>query len=178
MNRRRATLLVIVIFALAGGLVFPFSSKQSNQPMLRLSIVRRAVEEGEPVVFFRVEANGGRRLLITNFERVMEDGTSVFRLSSPIIRLGPLGDPRESRKEFKMPAPPQTRIWKLRITVRDEMPISRRFKLELEMWKTMRAMGKSVWDATRSALNVFYPDASQVIESDPISNEVTPEITK
>lgn len=159
MNRRCTLLLVIVGLGLAGGLVFLFW-RQSAQP-LHIKVVRRAVEYGKPVAFFRVEGNGGRRILITEVERVMEDETSVkdFLLSSPFIALGSFGDPGKSRKEFSMPTPPQTRVWKLRVTVKAEMPISRRFKLELKTWKMMRASGNSVWEATRSTLNVFYADA-------------------
>jgi hypothetical protein len=71
-----AALLLVAI----GFLVWPHST---NAALLRLKIVRQTVEEGKPVVFFRVEVAHSRRIQIRDVERVTPNKTD-----SPYEELG------------------------------------------------------------------------------------------
>jgi len=57
MNRRRTLLPAILGLLLACGVVFLFWPKKSDQPVLRLKIVGQALEQGKPVVFFRLDGD-------------------------------------------------------------------------------------------------------------------------
>jgi hypothetical protein len=187
MNRRRTLLLVIVGLGLGCGILFLFW-RQSAQS-LHLRIVRRAVEQGKPVVFFRVEGVENRWVAINDVFKIEGDkieGTLVEETGGLLARAPdfwapsqaeiPLADMHAGRKEFGVTAPTNVPAWRLRVAVVIEDPHSfMRFRTLFSMWrlagtesaKSMRATAASVWNATYTR--------PIIIESNPITNTVAPE---
>lgn len=71
MNRRSATVLLVVTLALVCGL---FLLPGSRKPLAKLKIVRFAVEQGKSVVYFRVEVEANRWLALTPQIEKLEEG--------------------------------------------------------------------------------------------------------
>jgi hypothetical protein len=110
MKRLRLTAFVIVGFALVYRLAILAGSPK---PPAQLRMVRSGVERGRPVVFFRVEAETNRFLIITPQVQKLEEGrieellvkgtNGAFAPASDFFGTGdqgPVGDEAESRKEF------------------------------------------------------------------------------
>jgi hypothetical protein len=108
MKRPRTLLFAVAGLVLACGVVVGilFWPKKSEQPF-RLSIVRTGIEQGKPVVFFRVEGDEGRRILIVNVQGLIED--TVQTPFSPgfwsMSGYAGIGNPNKGRDEFGVLAP-------------------------------------------------------------------------
>lgn len=189
MNRTRTSLLAIVGLALVAGSVFLFWQRQSASTLVRLRVVRRAVEEGKPVVFFRVECAEKRLVLIAHVFKVEGDGIedSFIRGTNGLLvrnpdfwapsqLAAPMGDSDASPKEFGVIAPANMPVWRLRVWVSIEEPNSLiRFRNLFLMW---RLVGKesptNIHVAAASAwTNTYFRPL--VLESDPITNTFAPE---
>jgi hypothetical protein len=185
LNRRHTFLLVVILMALAGGMVFFLWPKQTDQPLLRLKIVRRTEEQGKPVVFFRVEVADRRRMLIMSVERILGDISE-----GPLVRGSrnspahpreawapsqgwPIGDPKQGREEFGILVPTNAAVWRLRVRVGMETPNQfKRFKEMLRFYKGLRRNGVPILKAAKDAWNSFYGLSSQEVESGTITNSV------
>jgi hypothetical protein len=190
MNRRLTLLLVVVGLALAGGLVFLFWPKQSDRPLVRLKIVRRAVEQGKPVVFFRVETADSRRIQIAMVAKIIGDqrtGSVEYAVSGPLSKpkpamnfwapsqASPIMSLRSRRSEFGIVVPTNASIWRVQVTVFLDLPIWDRLRAMPSTWSYMRKSGTPFPKAERAARNAFYYTHPQELYSDPITNAVTPE---
>jgi hypothetical protein len=187
MKARRAILFIIVGFVLA----FLFWPKKSHQ-QLRLKVLRRGIEQGKPVAFFRVEGAQGRRIKIIDVKTVSGNtsegpssgstgllGPRVLRTnfwagSSPM----PMFDLRKARGEFGVVAPTDAPNWTLRISV--VMEGSSRFEFDfletmLRTLSGLRSMGLPLLDAARITWNGVYYAQQQAIESEPITNSAAAE---
>ena len=78
-------------------------------PLLRLKIVGRAVENGREVVFFRLEGEGQRRVIITDVHQI-----SGVTWQAPLwaSQGPPLNDVSKGRKQFGVLAPKNISVWK------------------------------------------------------------------
>jgi hypothetical protein len=205
MNRRRTLLLVTVGLALVCGLAFLFWPEQPHQPMVALKIVRRAVEQGKPVVFFRLDGDANLEVLIHGVEKVT--GTALDgRYDSPVLskdvwRAAKLewGEvigqdnfwaPSQSshwafaRRNFGVLALTNVPIWKLRVTATMSVP-SRlgAFEAMPRMFSFCRSNGRTLSEITRIACHMALSGytgifETNVIESDPITNTTAPETLK
>jgi hypothetical protein len=77
---RRAIFLIIVGVAMVSCLIALIGP---SKPLTQVKIVRFAVEQGKPVVFFQVEAAEGRRVAIFNIVRIEVDETECTLFQSP-----------------------------------------------------------------------------------------------
>lgn len=215
-NLRQKLLVVGVCLALVGGLVLVVLSKKSDQP-LHLKIVRTGIEQGKPVVFFRLESSRGKRIAITGAQKIVGDSNkaplasvhfyafysplvpSSFAISSnkavAALRISnhfwapsqqwPMGDPAWAAQDIGVLAPTNVPCWKFRVIVETET-ISQLGRLQ-DIPRTfghLRANGTPLLTAIRKAWNLvwdgFYEGKSQILESDPITNDLplTSESTK
>ena len=170
MKRRRVFVGVLAVLVLAAGLGWYFWPRHNNGPLLRLKVIRQSVEQGKPVVFFEVEAIGGRRRQICNLEREDYWGETIKTLPIQDVwkPLG-LGDPFRGQKQFGVLEPTKAGAWKLRVTVATETERVHGIKT---LWRLLRMRGTSLFAATKQSLEAFYPNRSEVIESDFITNSV------
>jgi hypothetical protein len=165
---RRKILLVVTSLLLLGATVFLLWPREAG---LRLKIVRQTVENGKPVVFFRVEGNG--RIIITDVNQITGDAWQVPMWASQ----GPPFDGLTTRrKEFGVIAPRNTlvwkpTVWKLQVSVVEELDIFNRLKTMRAGWLGLGAhVDKSTLGKARGFWNTFLPGSQQSIESDFITN--------
>jgi hypothetical protein len=71
MKTRHALWLIIMGLGLVGGLTLLLWLWQSDETKVFLKTVRWGTDQGRPVVFFKLEGAKGRRILIGNVERVV-----------------------------------------------------------------------------------------------------------
>ncbi len=205
MNRRRALLLSVIGLGLLGGVVFLCWPKKSDK-QLRLKIVRTGIEQGKPVVFFRLEGDANLRIQIHAVEKVTRAALDG-RYDLPVISrdawaLGQLQEWGEAAGQDDFWAPSQMQhwafagqnfgvlaltdgpIWKLRVIATESVP-SRlgAFKAMRRMWgfcwskgRPFSQIARITWDMGFSGYTGIFE--TNVIESDPITNSVTPETTK
>ncbi len=178
--KRRKLVLVLALSVLLGLLVLFFWPYSAGPPVCHLKIIRQTVQQGKTVVFFRVEGAKGRRIRFDHVEKVTAgatnepvDMTGFFAIGS---KAWPLGDVRQIRREFGIPAPTNPAVWKLRLTVywddpNDPTPLERLKKLP-HMWKAARAAGSPLFAACWYSWNFFDSKGSQVLESDFITNAI------
>src|SRR5579859_4880074 len=201
MNRCRRLLLLVVGLVL-GGMGFMLWSKKT-QPLLRLQIVKQSIEQGKPVVFFRLDGDANLRILIHGVEKVTGaalDGRYDSPVSSKDI-WGPgllqawadvagqdnfwapsqLSHWAFAGQDFGVLALTNVPIWKLRVTATMSVP-SRlgAFKAMPTMWSFCRSKGrpflqiaKTTWNMGLSGYTGIFE--TNVIESDLITNSVPPE---
>ena len=163
----------------------------------RLKIVRQTVEQGKPVVYFRVEGGEGKRIFLGNFERVYDDTIdgaadriSVLRALNkeshlltdgfwaPSQRLPMHEQPSNARKEFGVLTPRHHQGWKLRVTVFvAEHSISGRLRMKLACWRSVRKAGFPLLKAVSAAWNAVAYPTYQIIESDLMTNPVSESAT-
>lgn len=178
MNRRCALLLAIVGLALASTAVILFWPRQSGYPGVRLRIIRRGVEQGNPVVFFQLHEAAGRRLRIENVQRIT-DG-NVENPTGPgfwaMSQCAAIGSENEALREFGVHAPTNCPEWRLRVTINLE-PASQlvRVKEMSKTWSNLRLARIPFFTSVFMIRNGFYGTDTQVIESDLITNSVLPE---
>jgi hypothetical protein len=200
MNRRRTPQLVIIAWGLAGGLVFLFWPKQSGQPLVRLRIVRRTVEQGRSVAYFKIEVADSRVTRIVGVQRVSGDHvddpfssgslepTKCFWAASEVGPMGPMANPSRARKEFGVIAPQGALIWKVRVEIESAAPSNQfeRFKAIPRVWRMFRGAHYSFSRALRATWGVFVNDPLymnhlapmlQITESDLITNAVAPAVS-
>jgi hypothetical protein len=175
-----------------------FWPKKSG-PHLRLKIVRRAIEQGKPVVFFRLDGDANLRILIHGVEKVA--GAAVEgRYDSPVVSKdvwGPLkqewGDvvgqdnfwaPSQSlhcafaSQDFGVLALTDVPIWKLRVTATMSVPNRLgAFKAVPTMWRVCRSNGRTLPQIAKVAWGMWSSGYSgifetNVFESDPVTNAV------
>jgi hypothetical protein len=185
----RRRLVIIPVLGLAVGLAWLIWPRHTNDPLLRLKIVRQTVENGKPVVLFRVEVGESRRITICGAERVTGDRVegpldfSEMRstgLPKPVAgfwaasQSSPMYDPRKGWREFGVVAPMNAPVWKLRVRVVKGPSRSERFKQMVGIWRITRRDGGSLYEATMESWYSFYEISSDVIESDLITNTVPP----
>jgi|SRR5882724_3723255 len=187
MNRRRATVLVFVSLGLVCILVL---LPGSRKPVARLKIVRFAVEQGKSVVYFRVEAGTNRLLTLTPFLQKLEGGrveewlvmgtNGLIAKSADFLASSQSSDPwvneSTSREEFGILAPTNSPVWRLRIQVNIEDPYSiRRLAVLLKMGIKIQLPPVRSFPAAAAALWKHTAFHYEILESDPITNVVTPE---
>jgi hypothetical protein len=163
--KTRAILVIIVGLVLAYGLAIFCWPRDDKRPV-RLKITRRAIEQGKPVVFFRLVGANGRRIRITDVQRVvgaLNDGpfeapgiwTPTENFWSP-SQEWPLLDPKKGRREFGLCAPTNTQSWKVKVTVNVEnIGLGARLSNLRKLWKPLRKCGSSFLRATWSAWGAF-----------------------
>lgn len=181
MNRRRAILLAIVGLALASVAVIVFWPRQSVYPGLQLRITRLGLEQGSHLVFFQLQGAAGRRLRIENVQRITE-GTVETHIPQGFWAVGQyaaIGSENKARREFGVRAPTNCPEWSLRVTVNLE-PASQlgRLKEMSKEWSKLRSAKFHFFDSVFLVRNGFYGTDTQMLESDPITNAIAPEITK
>src|SRR5579859_7273898 len=183
MNRCRRLLLLVVGLVL-GGMGFMLWSKKT-QPLLRLQIVKQSIEQGKPVVFFRLDGDSNLRILIHGVEKVTGaalDGRYDSPVSSKDIWAPcQLSHWAFAGQDFGVLALTNVPIWKLRVTSTMSVP-SRlgAFKAMPTMWSFCRSKGrpflqiaKTTWNMGLSGYTGIFE--TNVIESDLITNSVPPE---
>ena len=206
MNRRHM-MLAVVGLALVCGLVFFAWSKKADQ-RLRLKIVRTAIEQGKPVVFFRVEGNTNQRIQIHAVEKVTRT-VLEGRYDSPVVSKdvwapGQLQEWADFVGQDNFWAPSQLQhwaflghdfgilaltnvpIWKLRVTATRSVPsLLGAFKAMPGMWSFCRSKGRPFSQIARIGWNMGFSGytgifETNVYESDPITNSavLAEEITK
>src|SRR6266436_82632 len=104
MNQRRTFLPVVALLALTGVTLFFLWPRETR---LRLRIVRRDEENGKPVVFFRVEGSGQRRIIITEVHQIVGE---TWQIPSWASQRSPLSDPMKAGKKFGVLAPRNTSV--------------------------------------------------------------------
>jgi hypothetical protein len=190
MKGRTLYVSILAAVALAISLAWFFWPRHINGPLLRLKIVRQTVEQGRPVVFFRVEVADHRRIQITGAEKVLgnvterswdeeKDSRGLPKVAKDFWApsLGsPTGNPKIGRKQFGVQAPTNAPIWKLRVTIAMEEPDPfKRISIMPGLWKwelTIPSHNKSKVRTAWEVWNAFYDIGSQTTESDPITNTV------
>jgi len=175
MNRRRA-FFIVGLLALVAVAVLLLRLHEPSPPSFRLKIVRQTVENGKPVVVFRVEGGEGRRIMLGNIERLFDD--RIDRALKPSdfwaqSQQSPIWDPEQARKEFGVPPPKDHQGWKLRVTVCMAQHRTLRWLTTLPTrWREIRKLGVPPLNAIRSAWS-WTPYANyQTIESDVVTNSV------
>ena len=182
--KTRTILVVIVGFVLAFG-VFLFWPKKSDQPDVRIEIVRRAFKKVREVVFFRIVGADGKRIRFTQFVTVSDNDVPPSSLADSLKTAKADEEGRElaslltvkDNKEFGKSSPIGGTVWKVRVTVMTKMPMLECLRL---MPSAMLQMPKSaknlswIWNRLDNSFD------SWVIESDLITNSVAPagEVTK
>jgi len=162
---RRNILFVVTSLFLIGGTVFFVWPREAS---LRLQVVRLTKENGQQVVFFKVEGHGQRRIIITDVQQIIGDTGQVPMWASPGP---PLGDLSTRRKEFGVIAPRDTSlwkpsVWKLRVSVVEEQDIFERLKTMRAGWLGLGArLDKSTLGKARGLWNIFLPGSEQSLES-------------
>jgi hypothetical protein len=147
-----------------------------------LKIVRQAKEQGKSVVFFRVEGGNNRqRIQIKNVVRdavgttdgafdVSPGQTNGFWAPSHVW---PIDDPGKGRKEFGVLVPTKAPVWKLRVGLWVDTPISiQRLKNNITTWALLRSAGRPFFRAIRETWVAFYVADEPVIESELMTNSV------
>ncbi len=133
---------------------------------------------------FRVVGAYNRHIRISHIEKVIgnkrTEAIDMTRFYAP-SKTWPLGHPKKARQEFAIIAPTNASTWKLRIRVWCEDPHNpgpfQRFKDLPTMWRAARNAVSPVSTACWYAWSSFYGKASQVLESDLITNS-TPNRSK
>jgi hypothetical protein len=161
------------------GISWIFCSSRADGKFPHLRVFRQSVEQGEPVVYFRVETQ--RKFQMTNIERVMgETSDNPYQFTnfgSPGFwapsQQWPLGGDRFARNGFGVLAPTNT-VWKLRVEVMLETgsPIQK-VKGMPSAFRFERGMGRSVLTACKNALESFCITHREWVESKPITNSVS-----
>jgi hypothetical protein len=181
MNRHRIYLVVAFSSALVAGTVFLLPSR-SNPHSIQLNIVRKAVEQGKPVVFFRV--NGAEKQFmqmggLCTFEegkkpeRFFKAANGLFGpwyAISPSSRIDPIDDTNRNQREFGVIAPTNL-VWRLHAQVYiEDKSLSKRLS---GIFGTWRVIGRqSVLDALRGEWKGIHIQTEDIV-SDPITNAVT-----
>jgi hypothetical protein len=176
----RQAILATAALIVAGGLAFVLWPKNAHRPLFRLAIVRRAEEQGKPVVFFRIVAADRRRFQITGVQRVYADrkddpsqfpeGTYGFWAPS---QAWPIGDPRKAQKEFGVLAPTNAPVWRLRVTLWMESPSAAdRLNSMRILYRMLRKRSIPIYNAAKTSWEGFYSIGSEAVESDFITNSV------
>jgi len=169
----------VLLFVGIGFLALPHSS---NDPLLRLKIVRQTVDQGKPVVFFRVERPGRKRIRIKQVDKIIGDRMEGFdpRTSTKDFfapsQESPVDNPMKSRKDLGVLAPTNASVWKLRVLVQKEEPNPlKRVPTMVRVWKFRHRynLHGSVLDYWTGFWNGFTAGPSQWIESDFITNSVS-----
>jgi len=184
-------LLAVVGLLLACAVVL-FWPRQSEYPRVRLKMVRRGIEQGKPVVFFRIDGTGDRRIQIALIAKISGNwdtlestvtcvpptqATNFWAPSqvSPIMNVG-IG-----RKEFGIIAPTNTSanplVWYLRAIVDVETARFDRLRQMRRAWSYLKTTGKSFPKAVWAAWNWFYIENYEDLYSDPITNSIELEIS-
>jgi hypothetical protein len=181
MNRRRTVLLSVVSLGLVGGVVFLCWPKKSDRT-LRLKIVRRTLEQAQPVVFFRLEGAEGRRLQVVWIAkfigewpaRSLEQPETSTNFWAPSQQALPVMNLISERKEFGVVVPATAGIWRMQLMVLLEHPTWRRLRQMPNAWRYFSRNGTSFLKAAGTAWNGFYQDSGKNVFSDPITNSVPP----
>ncbi len=182
---KRRLFFFAVLATLIGSAVFLLAHSSSPQPF-RLRIVRRATDQGKPVVYFRVEGGGHLRIQITNVERIVRENVEGRYLEfdppkgSATVRPdfwapsqgSPTGDPIHGRNEFGVVVPTNAPVWKLRVMILFETSSLDRIKSMPSLWRSLRSSGSSFVQSTHATWTAFYDGGQQTLESEPITNTV------
>ena len=172
--KRRMVIVALSLSVLTGVLIFSLLRRETNQPR-RLEAVRQGNERGKPVVFFRIEGGGGKKVQIS--EAWIGNPTLGFEYRGIWAAWHPsvLDASIKVGQEFTVPAPDMPPVWRLRARLwTDERFSARRLKLMWENWLWLRGRGRPCLRAASETWNGFYGAYSQVIESELITNSVPP----
>jgi hypothetical protein len=195
---KRASLWFALGFlVLAGCLVFsPLGQQDADRSPLRLKIVRRVQDQGRPVVFFRLEGGGGRRVIVDALGTMAVTRRQRIILTDEVFDTRPEYAPAElwsgsptavsearrvSREEFAVFPPTNAFAWNLLVEFHSEPRLFDRLNSRfqrLKSWAASWTSGKppptqsvvvvSTW-STRAS-NRGWPDPSSGIRSDLIEN--------
>jgi hypothetical protein len=188
MNRNQIASAAIVFLAL--GVAFYAWPRNSEHPKVRLIVVRRTIEQGKPVVFFRLELADKRRIQIDKVKRVLFGGASDSPYEPSVqaansfwapSQSSPLNDPSKGRDTFGVLEPPNAESWKLRAWVSIVTPNQNKgIKGMRKIWWLARSRGKPFFETARLAWRLWLSVPSEIVEnqmivSSPITNAFTPE---
>src|SRR5690349_21504728 len=150
MKRYILTVVALVGLVVALGLAWFIWPRHVKGSLLRLKIVRRTIEQGKPVVFFRIEVADRRDICIVWVEKLMgtnSEGMSLHLGSKQDFwapsQLWPnlIGHPEMARKEFGVLAPTNA-AWKLRVSVfMQQASMLDRLKSMPGLWRSQRQNG-------------------------------------
>jgi hypothetical protein len=148
-------------------------------PILRLKVMSQTVDQGKPVVFFRVEGGTNRRIALSRVSRVIVEKSNSWTLSTAheldefagLLPPGPIDVPNLARKGFGVFVPTNAGIWQLSVTVeKEDLSPSDRFGKMPAAWKSMRKQGCSLYEATKGSWESFFATGLEFVESEPITN--------
>jgi len=180
MKRRLVSFAILGGLGLAVGFVSFIWPRHARDPLLRLKVVRQIVEKGKPVVFFRVEGGGRRRVIITEVQQIVGER---WQAPSWASKGPPLAGPLNGRNEFGVLCPTNPFVWKdttwklrasLVVEQEEQLPLKAIRVLRM-VWRSYRARGlpvRSAFDMSRALWSAFYIGGQQPIESVPITNTV------
>lgn len=150
---------------------------------VRLKIIKRAIEQGQSVVFFRVETD--RRFQLHMVERVSGESTdNPYQFTNygagefwGPAQAWPMGGDQIARTGFGVLAP-TNRTWKLRIEViLDSGRLVDRLRDMPEVYRIERSKGTPFLKRCKNTLRAWGDTRNQWIESEPITNSMAPGIS-
>jgi hypothetical protein len=180
---------LLAVACLLGGVVFCLHTP--SRPPVHLKITRQGIEQGKPVVFFRVEEIKHRWLAVGHVcklvgNRVQDmavkdsDGDWIrtpdfwapSQQSDP-----PIGCGGADKREVGVTAPTNIAVWKLRV----EVDIEERYSLRkcreiIRRCASAIKHGRSVTATARGYWNNDIYFRPVIVDSDPITNSVIPQI--
>jgi len=161
-------------------LVWSLWPRHTEVPVLRLRTLKKTQEQGKPIVFFRIDVADTDAFGSSFVERIAGE-----RIEGPLMWVSgpkPVTAPgfwAPSQKSilhertrgpviFAVLAPTNAPAWKLRVAV--DLGTPQRWKAVWRRWRRLRSWGKALPSATSEALDTFYRDIHEVLDSALITN--------
>jgi len=179
-RNRRWVWLALGGLVLIGCCALLLHPNEKQQTPLRLVVVRQTLEQGKPVVYFRVEGPRQPKLQIAGVQRVVGDkvdepvehplGLTVVNKDfwAPSQNF-PIGDTRKARQEFGVVTPTNGTSWKLRVILYNR---TTRWADIPETFTEMRTKGDSLPRAILHTFKAMHIEEGLSIESQPITNSL------
>jgi len=170
MRRPRALVAVFTALMVVVGVGWLIWFRQAKD-VFELKVVRQTLEDGRPVVYFRVEGGEGRRIQIGEIEQLAGDRVLQWADLLAVYR-----DPRTAgRKDLRLVAPTNVPTWKLRVTVYVEpASLVGRYNMLVGQWRMLRSMKYSVARTLKEIWTTPLYSESYAVESDSITNTTAP----
>jgi hypothetical protein len=181
MGKKAIIVVVVALAVLAVGLTWFLLPRQTIDPRLHLNVVRKTVEQGQPVFFFRVEGGTNRRIAISRLSRVTVENSNSWTLPSAheldefqgLVPPGPIHVPSTAREGFGVFVPTNAATWKLFVEVdTEDLSPADRFRKMPAFWKSMRKQGCSFCEATKVGWQSFFATGLQFVYSEPLTNSI------
>jgi hypothetical protein len=157
-----------------------FWTKPSKPPQVRILIVRRVIEQGKEMVFFRIIGPDDKRARISQIVPVSETSVPPSSMANVLETIKAEASGRvlaskltaEPGRSFGERAPTGATVWKVRVTVRANVSTFRRLQLlPSAMLRMTRTAGSPLWKDIWITWDGFFD--SWVFDSEPITNSVT-----